>query len=253
MKQDPSRQKDIFVGFLFLFFLFFFSSLLLLTFSISFYKVPKQAITLRSSLPVVIIDAGHGGEDGGAVGVNGAYEKDINLNVAKKLHSLLRAAGFQAVMTRTEDKLLYDRNAEYEGRKKALDMQARLNMCRQYDHALFISIHQNAFVQKKYSGLQVYYSENNPASQVLASIIQDLSSQSVCTGNDRKIKSAGSNIFLLKQLSLPSVLVECGFLSNQEECEKLTQDSYQTKLAMLLYSSVLEFFAKTDSFESGSS
>ena len=200
-------------------------------------------ITQDHRLPTVIIDAGHGGEDGGTIGVNGSYEKNINLSIAKKLELLLRASGFQTVMTRSRDELLYDKNADYEGRKKALDMQARLDICARYDNAVFISIHQNSFVMEKYCGLQVYYSENNQASSLLAQEIQHRSSLTVCPQNDRKIKPAGSSIFLLHKLNMPAVLVECGFLSNRQECQMLSQDSYQTRLAMLLCASLSNFLS----------
>lgn len=249
-KRSATKAFPCFLLFLLLLFFIF---LLLLLLSNRLHDPSQQINQSFNTLPLVIIDAGHGGEDGGAIGINGVYEKDINLSIAKKLDSLFRASGFQTVMTRTEDRLLYDPNTNHEGRKKALDMQARLNICRQYDSAIFISIHQNSFTQEKYSGLQVYYSENNASSKALAQTIQKLSAISVCPENNRKIKEAGNNIFLLNQLSLPAVLVECGFISNHKECELLSKESYQTQLAMLLYASVMDFFEQSSAFEPHSS
>ena len=110
----------------------------------------------KSDKITLIIDAGHGGEDGGAVGVNGALEKDLNLKIAFALRDMALSAGYDAVMSRTEDVLLYDRNVDYQGRKKALDLLARAKIAEKYENAVFVSIHMNAFPDGKYSGLQVY-------------------------------------------------------------------------------------------------
>ena len=186
----------------------------------------------------LIIDAGHGGEDGGAVGVNGEFEKDINLKIAFALRDMALSAGYDTVMTRTEDILLYDRNVDYKGRKKALDLLARVKIAQKYENAVFISIHMNAFPQEKYSGLQVYYSKNHPLSEEIAKEIQDGARANLQKENNRKIKPAGSNIYLLDRITLPSVLVECGFLSNFEECALLSSEDYQQKLALSIFLSV---------------
>ena len=188
----------------------------------------------------LIIDAGHGGEDGGAVGVNGALEKDLNLEIAFLLRDMALAAGYDTVMTRTEDILLYDKNVDYKGRKKALDLLARVKIAEQYENAVFVSIHMNAFPQEQYSGLQVYYSENDPLSQQIAKDIQDGVRTSLQNKNNRKIKPAGANIYLLDRIRLPSVLIECGFLSNTEECEKLSTEEYRQKLALSIFLSISE-------------
>ena len=212
-------------------------------------RLDIQSTSISSDLPIVIIDAGHGGEDGGAIGTNGIYEKDINLNIANQLDTMLRAAGVPTVMTRSKDHLLYDPNSDYEGRKKVLDMQARLNICKQYEHAIFVSIHQNTFGQERYHGLQVYYSANNEQSKPLAQAIQSLSATSICPGNNRKIKNAGTDIFLLDRNDHPAVLVECGFLSNPEECEKLSDESYQKQVATTICVSILNFFEQSVTFK----
>ncbi len=200
-----------------------------------------------NELPVVIIDAGHGGEDGGTIGVNGAYEKDINLSIAKKLDTFLRASGIKTVMTRNEDILLYDRNTNYVGRKKMLDLAARLKISEEYENAIFVSIHMNAFPEAKYKGLQVYYSPNAPLSEDLAQRIQAMTKEALMQENTRKTKASDGKIFLLDRMKNPSVLIECGFLSNPEECEKLCDEIYQNELAAVISCAILEHIKEIDS------
>ena len=192
---------------------------------------------------VVIIDAGHGGEDGGAIGIDGTLEKHINLSISQKLSELLNAAGIATRMTRTEDTMLYDKNADYQGQKKKLDFARRLEIAQGYENAIFISIHLNSFPQQQYNGLQVYYSDNSPESKILAAKIQELTRHLIQPNNDRKIKSAGDDIYLLHKIYHPSVLVECGFLSNPEECRKLGDEEYQNTLALVLYSAIVEYIS----------
>lgn len=197
-----------------------------------------------SPFPTIIIDAGHGGEDGGAVGVNGVYEKDINLHIAKLLDQMLRAAGYPTLMTRTEDILLYDRNEDYEGRKKVLDLAARLAVTKEQETAIFVSIHMNSFPQAQYRGLQVYHSPNDSRSIDLANQIQTLTRSLLMPQNDRSIKPSGGRIYLLDRCTIPAVMVECGFLSNPAECELLSTEAYQRKLAVTLFAAITEYLAK---------
>ena len=197
-----------------------------------------------SSLPLVIIDAGHGGEDGGTVGINGALEKDINLTLAKKLQIFLSSFGVKSILTREEDTLLYDRNEDYEGRKKVLDMQARRKIAESYESAIFVSIHQNAFPEERYSGLQVYYSPNDERSLILAQAIEQSVKASLQPENKRVSKLSNGKIYLLDRLDCPSVLIECGFLSNPSECELLCSDTYQNKLCAVIASSIADFAKK---------
>jgi N-acetylmuramoyl-L-alanine amidase len=193
-------------------------------------------------LPTVIIDAGHGGEDGGAVGKNGVYEKDLNLKIALELKEMLETKGVSVRLTRTDDTLLYDRNTNYEGRKKALDMAARLAIINEYKNAVFVSIHMNSFPQEKYNGLQVYYSENDPTSIELAKIIQSLTISNLQPENNRKVKPSGGDIYLLEKTGHPAVLVECGFLSNADECELLCTDGYRGRLCLTLCTAIFKYF-----------
>ncbi len=191
--------------------------------------------------PTVIIDAGHGGEDGGTIGVNGVLEKDINLAIAKKIHRALSDLGVNCVMTRSEDVLLYDRNEDYQGRKKALDMKARLKIATSYENVIFISVHQNSFPQAKYSGFQVYYSPNDPRSKAFAENLEKSVRASLQPQNNRFSKQSSGSIYLLDKLTCPAVLVECGFLSNADECALLSTEEYQSKLATVIASATLSF------------
>ncbi len=192
--------------------------------------------------PTIIIDAGHGGEDGGAVGKNGVYEKDLNLKIALELKAMLDAKGIPTRLTRTDDTLLYDRNVDYQGRKKALDMAARLAIVEEYENAVFVSIHMNSFPQSQYSGIQVYYSENNSKSLTLARLLQSFSVTNLQPDNTRKVKPSSGSIYLLEKIEHPAVLIECGFLSNDEECRLLCTDEYRSRLCMTLCSALINYF-----------
>lgn len=193
-----------------------------------------------SPIRVVVIDAGHGGEDAGASGAAGLMEKEVNLAVAFALRDVLEAAGIPTVMTRTEDKLLYDRNVDYQGRKKVLDLAARLNIAEATEECLFISIHMNAFPQAQYNGLQVWYSPHDPRSARIAEAVQT-AAVTLQPDNHRKIKAAGSNIFLLDNLDTPAILVECGFLSNPEEAERLANTAYQRQVALAIFAGIVGY------------
>ena len=188
----------------------------------------------------VVLDAGHGGRDGGAVNKNGALEKDINLSIANMLYDILTLCGKNVVMTRTEDSLVCDEHdPALKGKYKMTDLKNRLSIAESYTDSVFISIHMNNFPIEKYSGLQVYYSKNHADSFALAKLIQDCVRTALQPENDRKVKPAGSNIFLLDRISAPAVLVECGFLSNPGEAEKLADKTYQAQLAAVLADSIL--------------
>ena len=210
----------------------------------SFYLPPTtttSAETISPKYTTVIIDAGHGGEDGGASSAAGLVEKDVNLDIAKMLAEMLRASGVNVILTREEDKLLYDRNTNYQGRKKKLDMAARLGVMQSTKNAIFVSIHMNSYTSPRYSGLQVWYSSNNTDSAVLAGLIQSNNQRLLQPENTRKIKDAASSIFLLKEAPCPAVLVECGFLSNEGEAAKFETREHRQAVALMLCSSILEF------------
>lgn len=189
----------------------------------------------------VILDPGHGGEDGGAIGKNGVCEKDLNLAVAQEVEAELEERGISVICTRTEDILLYDRNVDYKGRKKMLDLAARLKVAKDTPNSVFVSIHMNSFPQTQYSGLQIYYSKNDPRSAILANLIQNEVRRQLQPENTRKTKQASSNIYLLDRIPSPAILVECGFLSNAEECERLSTEAYRKELALVLANAIADY------------
>ena len=213
-------------------------------FSSLFYGFEYRESTLTSAIaesasPVIIIDAGHGGEDGGATGTNGVLEKDLNLAVSGMLADLLRGAGYTVVQTRTEDRLLYDEGTK-KGHKKQGDLENRVKYTEQYPNSILISIHMNTFPLDTCEGVQVWYSQNDERSAMLAKQIQDGIKEHLQSSNNRKIKAATSSIYLLRHAKTPAVLVECGFLSTPSECARLCDTSYQQKLALTLFDAICE-------------
>lgn len=197
------------------------------------------ADTKANEMPVIILDAGHGGEDGGAGGVNGITEKELNLSLTRMLADQLRCAGFTVIETRTEDKLLYDEGTK-KGHKKQGDLTNRLAFMKQYPNSVFISIHMNTFPNGSCRGTQVWYSQNDERSAALADAVQTRVRSVLQPENNRRIKAATSSIYLLRHASVPAILVECGFLTTPDECELLSSPSYQRKLALTLAGAICE-------------
>ena len=187
----------------------------------------------------VVIDPGHGGRDGGAVGKDGTLEKDLNLAVALKLKAILESADIQVVMTRETDIELASPDSSH---KKADDLKTRLQLAQNQKNAIFISIHMNKFPVEKYCGLQVYYSQNHPDSARLAEQIQSDTRELLMKNNNRKTKASNGTSYLLDRIEHPAILVECGFLSNTEECARLATKDYQKQLATVLFSSISNFY-----------
>lgn len=188
----------------------------------------------------VVLDAGHGGEDGGATHGK-IYEKDLNLDITKSVGAYLSQSGINVVYTRTEDVLLYSKSVNYKGRKKILDLAARLRIARQTDNAVFVSIHMNSFPEEKYKGLQVYYSKNHKNSKIMAQTIQNNVKNLLQPTNNRKSKEATSAIYLLDRLERPAVLIECGFLSNAEDRSLLSTPEYRQKLSLIIAESLAQY------------
>ena len=189
----------------------------------------------------IVIDAGHGGEDGGAMGYLGIPEKEINLSISNKLSNVLNLFGVNVRMTRADDRLLYFDGQE--NRKKYNDVRNRTGIVNETENPVLISIHQNKFPLDKYFGLQVYYSKNNDGSLILAESIQQNAKEYLIEGNNRNVKGAGRNIYLLNNLNCPAVLVECGFLSNRAEEALLCDENYQRKVSFVIFSSVLDYIS----------
>ena len=199
-------------------------------------SVPKVA---ERDFPLIIIDAGHGGFDGGAVARDGTPEKDINLSISLKLNDYLKALGFETLLTRNEDTALNSDSAASIREKKTSDLHNRMLLTQDNENSVLISIHQNHFTVEKYNGTQVFYSPNDELSPILAEYVQKNVVNSLQPENTRLIKKCGSSVYLIYKAVRPSILVECGFLSNREEAEKLKTDEYQSKMAFAVAEGIL--------------
>ena len=189
----------------------------------------------------VVVDAGHGGEDGGASDSSGRPEKDFNLAIAKDLQQLLTVSGYRVVMTRTTDTSLSDPLRTIRERKVS-DIHNRMKIIESQEGCIFVSIHQNQFGQSQYHGTQVFYSNNDAGSKEFAEAVQSRVVSLLQKDNTRAVKPATSSIYLLWHAKVPAVLIECGFLSNPAEAEQLSRDDYQHKMAFAIYCGLLDSF-----------
>ncbi len=187
----------------------------------------------------IIIDPGHGGEDGGAVGKSGTLEKELNLAISLKLRDVLKQNGFQVIMTREEDKSLHTEGEKTH--KKRSDLNNRVYLSRDYPNAMFVSIHMNSYEKSPQKGAQVFYSKNNPNSKVLGELLQTALKTELDSENRRLAKQADNNIFLMKEIKNTACLVECGFISHPEEEALLKTPEYQQKVANSIASGIRKF------------
>ena len=193
---------------------------------------------------VIVIDAGHGSPDGGAVGTNGTIEKDINLKIATKLQSLLERSGAKVIVTRSDDNAIADGNPKSVRDIKKADMKMRKNFRDQYGADMFVSIHMNKFESPKPHGAQVFYSSTPEEAEYLGECIQQKLKELCDPSNERVHKKADKSIYILKESTIPAVIVECGFLSNSEEEKKLNTDKYQSQIAWGIYSGIQKYYEK---------
>jgi N-acetylmuramoyl-L-alanine amidase len=206
--------------------------------------IAHETMSINKGTKTILIDAGHGGMDGGTSSKNGTVEKNINLNIVKKLKVSLEKAGYTVVMTREEDVGLYLTNGTIR-QKYIDDLNKRCELKRTSNCDMLISIHLNYFTQSKYYGAQVWYSDYKE-SATFANIIQTNLKVDLDPSNNRVQKPAKNAYKLLREYDvIPSVIVECGFLSNDEEEQKLKSDEYQGKIANSLSKSVSDFFKST--------
>ena len=201
-------------------------------------SLPTSADAVRRQ--VIVIDAGHGGLDSGAVGVTGVLEKDVNLSIVLALRDMFRMSGFDVVLTRDEDISIYDKGVEGIRNQKMSDMDNRLEIVQKYPESIFLCVHQNNFTDPQYFGGQMFYNDNNPDNRTLAQIMQNRFAI-LQPGNDREIKLTGDELYLLKSNPNPSLMIECGFLSNSAEEQKLATREYQQQVAFTIYSGVMEY------------
>ena len=239
---------------LFLFRLFL--AVLLLTLSVIGLRTLFRALgpVMASAEPVpqpergftVILDPGHGGMDGGAVSVTGRAEKGLNLSVALRVRDLLEAAGADVILTRTGDTMP---DAEEAGMSaKMNDLIFRARVMEQHPEAVFVSIHMNKFPDASCRGAQVWYAAGE-ASKTLAEALRE-SVLSLQPDNRRTCREADSSIWLLTHAAVPAVLIECGFLSNEEEAARLEDGAYQTRLALAIARGILRCRPEKVQYES---
>ncbi len=196
----------------------------------------------ETSQACIVIDAGHGAEDPGKVGTNGALEKDINLALALKLKPLLENKGYEVILTRDTDIMLAN---EASSNKKREDLANRVALIKEVNPLLTISLHQNSYSDASISGPQVFYYSNSNEGKQLATFIQTSLNSSLKPPSLRTIK-ANNDYYLLKKTPTPTVIVECGFLSNPSEAALLTDNTYQDKLVRAIYLGICDYLEHAD-------
>jgi N-acetylmuramoyl-L-alanine amidase len=200
----------------------------------------KPAMADFTGFPVIVIDPGHGGADGGAA-ANGLIEEDVNLAIGLTLRDLFELNGFNVIMTRETDISIHDAGITGNRKQKTSDLKNRLKLAEAQPDTIFISIHQNKFTSARSRGTQIFYGGKNPLSERLAKLMQDDFAGMLQPENKRACKKAGKNLFLMYEATCPSVLVECGFLSNADDAALLAKPEYQNKIAFTVMCSVLKF------------
>ena len=205
----------------------------------------NQKTVATMSVPVtnrtIIVDAGHGGEDGGAVSSNGVSEAQINLSIALKLQNLLDQSGATVVLTRSDDNAIYDIDSKTLRQKKNSDLKNRVKIGKTSSADIFVSIHLNKIEQSQYYGWQTFFKDGNEQGKKLATCIQENLNEAIQKENKRTPLKI-SNIYIIKNVEIPTTIVECGFLSNPEEEKQLQTDEYQNKLAWGIYNGIMDYF-----------
>ncbi|KGG81051.1 N-acetylmuramoyl-L-alanine amidase [Caloranaerobacter azorensis H53214] len=217
----------------------------LILISLIYYLNTNNFVTTSLYLPinnkVIIIDPGHGGIDPGAVGKLGKKEDDINLEIALKLRRLIEQTGGIAILTREEDKGLYTEKSKTYRQKKNEDLRNRKIFVNESEGDIFISIHLNSFPQSKYYGAQTFYKKGCEDSKKLAEILQE-ELRNVLDKNNKRVPQDRDNIYLIREVNIPSVLIECGFISNPNEERLLSDSKYQEKIAWAIYIGIMRYF-----------
>lgn len=194
--------------------------------------IAVPAFHVRDEVPVtVVIDPGHGGEDGGAVSPGGVAESQINLAVSLRVSDLLRFAGLRTRLTRMEDVTICDQGLDTMRQRKTSDLKNRVKLVEETENAILLSIHQNSLPSSPVThGAQVFWNRQEGA-EALAESIQDALNTAVNAGNGKHPRQIPDSIYLMKHITEPGILVECGFLSNIQETERLQDPAYQLRLA----------------------
>ena len=216
-------------------------------YSITAYNVnntKKETITtvaLPVNNKVIVIDAGHGVPDEGAQSSNGTTEAESNLKIALKVQNLLEQSGATVILTRSDENAIYDLDSKTLKQKKVSDIHNRVKIGNESSADIFVSIHLNKIPQEQYWGWQTFYKGESQEGQKLATCIQNSLNETIQKDNNR-VPLKIDNIYIIKHVEIPISVVECGFLSNQEEERLLLTDEYQTKLAWGIYTGIMDYF-----------
>ena len=197
-------------------------------------------VIINNILPVIIIDAGHGGEDGGAVAVDGTYEKDINLQIALKVNDILSVFGYKTHLIRTTDTAIHTTGNTIRERKVS-DIHNRTDTMNLYENCIYLSIHQNKYEDSRIWGAQTFYSANCGESKEIAQLIQNAVKSQLQPNNTRQIKKSGTDIYVLYNATKPAIMVECGFVSNQNELNQLKDSLYQNNMALSIATGIINY------------
>lgn len=192
----------------------------------------------------VILDAGHGGEDGGAVAPDGTMEKELNLAISNTIAAYFELFGIPYIPVRTTDVSVCDEGLTSIKERKRSDILNRYALINNTPDSILLSIHQNMFSEPQYSGTQVFYAGAEPNSELLASIIRESVLTALQPDNTRAIKPSTDSIYLLYHAKTASVLVECGFLSNENELQKLKNEAYESQLSYFIFRAMLRYLSQ---------
>lgn len=212
-------------------------------FQINLKEETIETVALPVSNKVIVIDAGHGNPDGGAVSTNGISEAEINLKIALKLQNLLEQSGATVILTRSDENGIYDTNKTNIKDKKISDIKNRVKIGNSSSADIFVSIHLNKIPQNQYSGWQTFFKKGCDQGEKLATSIQENLNKTIEKENNR-VPMKLDNVYIVKNIEIPLTIVECGFLSNEEEERKLQEDNYQDKLAWGIYNGIINYFYK---------
>lgn len=198
-------------------------------------------VSLPASNKVIVIDAGHGIPDEGAQSSRGVTEAQTNLKIALKVQSLLEQSGATVILTRSDENAIYDLDSKTLKQKKISDIHNRVKIGNQSSADIFVSIHLNKIPQEQYWGWQCFFKEGNEESTKLAKSLQNNLNEAIQKENKR-VAMKLNTVYIMKYVEIPISIVECGFLSNQEEEQQLLDDNYQNKLAWGIYNGIMDYF-----------
>ena len=210
-------------------------------FQINLKEETIETVALPVSNKVIVLDAGHGNPDGGAVSTNGISEAEINLKIALKLQNLLEQSGATVILTRSDENGIYDADKTKLKNQKVSDIKNRVKIGNSSSADIFVSIHLNKIPQSQYSGWQTFFKSGSEQGEKLATLIQENLNKTIEKENNR-VPMKFDNVYIVKNVEIPLTIVECGFLSNEEEERKLQEDDYQDKLTWGIYNGIINYF-----------